>query len=270
MNVTKDKLCEMVYSSLNESLPGGEKSSEYTHKKIEIIVDELFLGLAQNLKKKNPIEIRGFGRFYIAESKEKKGRNFRTGETIIIPSKQRIKFNPSPDLYDQPAKTVVCENEHRCISRISTIIRIDRVPVKICRYYYRCPSRTQDLFQNDSVFSKNARVLNVTTGVLVHANPCNQASLPRLYDPLVIIYCETKVDKQKVKLPDYFVIAFDKYSVSPIFNSGPALVSFNNQTEKCYVRNSGLDCVFEINKHYLKNDEVLRILLNAKFKKFSS
>lgn len=72
MNVTKEKLCEMVYSSLNESLPGGEKSSEYTHKKIEIIVDEIFLGLAQNLKKKNPIEIRGFGRFYIAESKEKK------------------------------------------------------------------------------------------------------------------------------------------------------------------------------------------------------
>ena len=89
--------------------------------------------------------------------------------------------------------------------------------------------------------------------------------MPKLHIPVVLVFCETKVDTQKIKLPEYFVITFEKDSVIPTFNSGPAEVSFNNQTQKCYVRNSHFDFVYEINRPVLKNDEVLKILLNAKF-----
>ena len=265
MNTTKEMLINLTYSSINESLRRGERSNEFPYSKVSTVVNEIFYVLGQELKKHHPVEIRGFGSFTIVDSKAKKGRNFKTGELMNIPAAKKIKFTPSPALYDPPAKKITCENEIACPLRISTIIKKDGCPIRICRYHYRCPSRTPDLFQNDPVFAKNGKVLNVTTGELIRASQDKSDSVPNLNVPVVIIYCETKFDTQKIRLPQYFILAFEKGSIRPTFNSGPANVSFNNQTNKCYVRNSHLDYEFEINKPVMKNDEVLRILLNAKF-----
>ena len=106
----------------------------------------------------------------------------------------------------------------------------------------------------------------MTTGELVRATQNKDEYIPKLHIPVVLLFCETKVDTQKIKLPEYFVLTFEKDSVTPTFNSGPAEVSFNNQNQKCYVRNSHCDLIYEINKPILTNNEVLKILLNAKFK----
>ncbi len=265
MNVTKRMLVESIYASINESLRRGERSSVFSYDKIATIVDELFFVAGEKLKDHKSIEIRNFGTFSFVEQKAKKGRNFKTTEAIEIPAIQKIKFTASPALYGPPARKICCENQRDCPNRISTIIQTEREPVRICRFYYRCPSRTPDLFQNDPIFSKYGRVLNVTTGELVRAIQNKDGYMPKLHIPVVLVFCETKVDTQKIKLPDYFVLTFAKDSVTPIFNSGPAEVSFNNQNQKCYVRNSNFDLVYEINKPILKNDEVLKILLSAKF-----
>lgn len=265
MNVTKRMLVEAIYASINEALRRGERSSAFSFDKIATIVDELFFIAGETLKNHKTIEIRNFGTFSFVEQKAKKGRNFRTTEAIDIPAIQKIKFTASPALYGPPARKISCENQRDCPNRISTIIQSEGEPVRICRFYYRCPSRTPDLFQNDSIFSKSGRVLNVTTGELVRATQNKNGYIPKLHIPVVLLFCETKVDAQKIKIPEYFVLTFEKDSVTPTFNSGPAEVSFNNQTKKCYVRNSHFDLVYEINKPVLKNDEVLKILLNAKF-----
>ena len=265
MNITKRMLVESIYDSINEALRRGERSTAFSYDKIATIVDELFFVAGEKLKEHKSIEIRNFGTFSFVEQKYKRGRNFKTSENIEIPFSEKIKFTASPALYGPPARKICCENQRDCPNRISTIIQTEREPVRICRFYYRCPSRTPDLFQNDPIFSKYGRVLNVTTGELVRAIQNKDGYMPKLHIPLVLVYCETKVDTQKIKLPEYFVLTFEKDSVIPTFNSGPADVSFNNQNQKCYVRNSHFDLVYEINNPVLKNDEVLKILLNAKF-----
>lgn len=44
------------------------------------------------------VYLRGLGSFVIKERKEKRGRNPRTGEVIIIPAHKEVKFNQSKSL----------------------------------------------------------------------------------------------------------------------------------------------------------------------------
>lgn len=265
MNITKDNLCDLVYKSLNDSLIYREQSTEFPHYRIAAIIDETFFAMSQQLKNQHSIEIRGFGRFSVQESKVKKGRNFRTDTTIVIPAKNRIKFKASPSLYEPPATKMTCENERDCLTRISTTVKKDGCPIRMCRYYYRCPSRTQDIFQNDPFFSQKAKVLYLTTGKLVRATHDETIPIAEFEMPVVILHCETKVDSQKVKIPEDFILTFRRDSVRPNFNSGPAIISFNYRNGKLYVRNSHLDFEYDIEPVF-RNDVILTILLNAKFK----
>ena len=46
--------------------------------------------------KKRPIELRGFGTFFIKEIKEKySARNPKTGELIYVPKKNKVRFRSS-------------------------------------------------------------------------------------------------------------------------------------------------------------------------------
>jgi DNA-binding protein HU-beta len=47
------------------------------------------------LKKGNKVNFSGFGSFEIKIREARKGRNPKTGASIDIPGKKRIKFNPS-------------------------------------------------------------------------------------------------------------------------------------------------------------------------------
>ena len=51
------------------------------------------------LKKKNKVELRGFGTFFSKKIKEKhSARNPRTGELIYVPEKNKIRFKVSKNL----------------------------------------------------------------------------------------------------------------------------------------------------------------------------
>lgn len=57
-------------------------------------------GIKDSLEKGKRVTFSGFGSFEIKKSKERKGRNPKTGEEISIPKKKRVKFNPSKKLKD--------------------------------------------------------------------------------------------------------------------------------------------------------------------------
>lgn len=265
MSITKDDLCETIYHSLNQYLESWEYSITYPHYVIKTVVNELFFFMGEELKSLQPIEIRGLGTFSIVRTEPRRGRNFKTGESVIIPAKYKIKFIPSRMLTEPPAKVINCKNERDCPSRISTTLRKDGKPVRICRFYYRCPSRTQDLFQNIPEFKKEAKVLLVTTGKLIRGIYYSDPTNPELNIPVVIVYIE-RIPVEDVRLPKYYIFTYCKESGSPNLRLGPADVSFNHQTNRCYVRNDNLDFEFEIDEQLFKNDEVLKILLNAKVK----
>ena len=47
------------------------------------------------------VEIRGFGSFYPKKYKSYKGRNPKTGESIVVPEKVLPLYRPSRDLLDK-------------------------------------------------------------------------------------------------------------------------------------------------------------------------
>jgi nucleoid DNA-binding protein len=58
---------------------------------VNIITEEM-------LSKDGKVTLVGFGTFKTLEKKQKKGRNPRTGEEIIIPRKRVVKFIPGKEL----------------------------------------------------------------------------------------------------------------------------------------------------------------------------
>jgi len=55
----------------------------------------LLEAIREDLKKGNKVNFSGFGSFEIKIREARKGRNPKTGASIDIPGKKRIKFNPS-------------------------------------------------------------------------------------------------------------------------------------------------------------------------------
>lgn len=72
------------------------KHPKLNKSQLETIVDTFFNSIKIALKKKRPVELRGFGSFFVKEIKEKyTARNPKTGEVIYVPKKNRIRFRIS-------------------------------------------------------------------------------------------------------------------------------------------------------------------------------
>jgi nucleoid DNA-binding protein len=54
--------------------------------------------LAAALAAGDAVELRGFGSLEVKERKERKARNPRTGETVIVPPRRRVLFRPGREL----------------------------------------------------------------------------------------------------------------------------------------------------------------------------
>jgi DNA-binding protein HU-beta len=59
------------------------------------IVDLILETIKERLTKGEKVLISGFGCFSVMKRKEKKGVNPRTGEPVIIPGRNSVKFKPS-------------------------------------------------------------------------------------------------------------------------------------------------------------------------------
>jgi integration host factor subunit beta len=67
----------------------------------ELIVDQIFDGMVNALRRGEGIEIRGFGSFTIREYKAYEGRNPRTGETVQVQPKRMAFFRVGKELRER-------------------------------------------------------------------------------------------------------------------------------------------------------------------------
>ena len=84
MNITKKDLSVSIKEEFNLSSEQGS-----------IIVDEFFASLSIAMKSNSMVKISGFGTFKKFNTKARVGRNPKTMDSFLIPSKQKMKFLPS-------------------------------------------------------------------------------------------------------------------------------------------------------------------------------
>jgi len=65
------------------------------------IVNSVLDYMRNNLVEGNRIELHDLGVFLPVVRKEKKARNIKTGDTVIVPERNTIKFKPSKKLIEQ-------------------------------------------------------------------------------------------------------------------------------------------------------------------------
>tara|TARA_B100001057_G_scaffold73017_1_gene67310 strand:+ start:5541 stop:5822 length:282 start_codon:yes stop_codon:yes gene_type:complete len=75
------------------------KNSNIDKKSLEHIFKAFLQQITGSLLKKNSVEIRSLGTFFVKEIKEKKhARNPKTGEIIYVPKRNKIRFRASKRL----------------------------------------------------------------------------------------------------------------------------------------------------------------------------
>lgn len=85
--LTKLDISEAVYNKIG-----------YSKKFSEELVDELFEYIKNHLIKGQGIKIHGFGKFVLKDKKPRKGRNPKTGKSLIISARRVLLFHTSTAL----------------------------------------------------------------------------------------------------------------------------------------------------------------------------
>jgi DNA-binding protein HU-beta len=62
------------------------------------LVNEMFGGIVETLKKGEKVSISGLGTFSVSTRAARQGRNPKTGEPLNIPSSKSVKFKQAVDL----------------------------------------------------------------------------------------------------------------------------------------------------------------------------
>ena len=72
------------------------KNPNLSQSDLEIVIDAICHNIKLYLKKREKIELRGFGTFFVKKIKEKySARNPKTKELIYIPEKNKVRFKAS-------------------------------------------------------------------------------------------------------------------------------------------------------------------------------
>ncbi len=75
------------------------KSANTTKVQAEIVLNGVLEHMVTAMKMGEKVTLLGFGTFSVVERVEKKGRNPQTGQDIIIPAHNAVKFKPGKTLY---------------------------------------------------------------------------------------------------------------------------------------------------------------------------
>ena len=62
------------------------------------VVEGFLESVKYALEMDDPLEIRGFGTFYVVSRAQRKARNPRTGEEVIVPARKQPVFKPSREM----------------------------------------------------------------------------------------------------------------------------------------------------------------------------
>ena len=71
---------------------------------VKEIIERVFDGIIDTLKKERRIELRNFGVFEVKKRKPRKARNPRTGESLIVPAKLVVTFKPGLEMEEKVKK----------------------------------------------------------------------------------------------------------------------------------------------------------------------
>ncbi len=76
-----------------------ESISKLTGSRVEAqrIVDHLFKSMRDALRQGEKVVVQGFGSFHVVMRKPKKARNIKTGQEVLVPARQAIKFRKAKD-----------------------------------------------------------------------------------------------------------------------------------------------------------------------------
>jgi integration host factor subunit alpha len=89
-NLTRRELAETLSNQLG-----------YSQSSCALMVDSFLDNMKQTLLNGESIKLVHFGTFSIRDKAPRKGRNPRTGETIIIKKRQTVSFHPSKQLRER-------------------------------------------------------------------------------------------------------------------------------------------------------------------------
>lgn len=76
----------------NELINKLSKKLDLTKVETRDFIKALFEEVTAGIKRGNPYEILGYGRFYISERKARTGRNPRTGQALSLPATKTVRF----------------------------------------------------------------------------------------------------------------------------------------------------------------------------------
>ena len=76
-----------------------EKNPDLTKQELETVINTFSESISNSLKKGNPVEIRGFGRWFLKKLKQNfNSRNPATNEKIYKPERLKVRFKASKKL----------------------------------------------------------------------------------------------------------------------------------------------------------------------------
>ena len=77
------------------------KAGVMTKVKAEIALNNVLNNMAEAMEKGERVTLAGFGSFRVVERAAQKGRNPQTGQAIVIPAHNVVKFRPGKKLYEK-------------------------------------------------------------------------------------------------------------------------------------------------------------------------
>ena len=86
INLTKQDIVNSIYMQIG-----------YSKKVSEILLEDFFYIILDNLKKEKKVKISKFGTFFLKKKKQRIGRNPKTKLTAIISERNVITFKPSKE-----------------------------------------------------------------------------------------------------------------------------------------------------------------------------
>ncbi|MBV61759.1 MULTISPECIES: integration host factor subunit beta [Abyssibacter] len=89
----------MTKSELIDQL--ADQQPHLSHKDVELAVKLLLDKITDSLAGEDRIEIRGFGSFSLHHRPQRIGRNPKTGDAVVIPSKAVPHFKPGKELRER-------------------------------------------------------------------------------------------------------------------------------------------------------------------------
>ena len=87
MTLTKAHIIDSIYNNTDLNRPQATK-----------VVETFLESIKTALESHEDVLITGFGKFYLNEKKERRGRNPATGEDLMLPPRKVITFKCSPVL----------------------------------------------------------------------------------------------------------------------------------------------------------------------------